>query len=76
MTYFWIQIVHFGIRSSPPLIHSESDADSDSDLGSRSLETEDSPELDDFPRFLLLNPYVADGKLTTISPEFRSSDDR
>ncbi|KAJ7832202.1 ADP-ribosylation factor [Mycena leptocephala] len=63
MTYFWIQIVHFGIRSSPPLIHSESDADSDSDLGSRSLETEDSPELDDFPRFLLLNPYVADGNL-------------
>ncbi|KAF8218306.1 ADP-ribosylation factor family-domain-containing protein [Mycena galopus ATCC 62051] len=59
MTYFWIQIVHFGIRSTPPLIHS----DTDSDLGSGSLQPDDSPDLDDFPRFLLLNPYVADGNL-------------
>ncbi|KAJ6551599.1 ADP-ribosylation factor family-domain-containing protein [Mycena capillaripes] len=63
MTYFWIQLVHFGIRSTPPLIHSDEDAGSD--LGSRSLEPEntDSSELDDFPRFLLLNPFVADGNL-------------
>ncbi|KAJ7231282.1 ADP-ribosylation factor family-domain-containing protein [Mycena haematopus] len=59
MTYFWIQIVHFGIRSTPPLVHS----DADSDLGSNSLEPDRGPELDDFPRFLLLNPYVADGNL-------------
>ncbi|KAF7377772.1 ADP-ribosylation factor [Mycena sanguinolenta] len=59
MTYFWVQIVHFGIRSTPPFIHS----DTDSDLGSGSLEQPDSPELDDFPRFLLLNPYVANGNL-------------
>ncbi|KAJ7318115.1 ADP-ribosylation factor [Mycena albidolilacea] len=62
MTYFWVQIVHFGIRSTPQLVRSESDAGSD--LGSRSLDDpDDSPELDDFPRFLLLNPYVADGNL-------------
>ncbi|KAF7368961.1 ADP-ribosylation factor [Mycena venus] len=61
MTYFWIQIVHFGIRNTPPMVHS----DADSDLGSRSLDLDDNdaPELDDFPRFLLLNPYVADGNL-------------
>ncbi|KAJ6460917.1 ADP-ribosylation factor [Mycena sanguinolenta] len=59
MTYFWVQIVHFGIRSTPPLVHS----DTDSDLGSSSLEPDNSPELDDFPRFLLLNPYVANGNL-------------
>ncbi|KAJ7768521.1 ADP-ribosylation factor [Mycena metata] len=59
MTYFWIQIVHFGIRSTPPLIHS----DADSDLGARISEPEESIEHDDFPRFLLLNPFVAEGNL-------------
>ncbi|KAJ7026146.1 ADP-ribosylation factor [Mycena alexandri] len=59
MTYFWIQIVHFGIRSTPPLTHS----DADSDLGARISEPEESIEHDDFPRFLLLNPFVAEGNL-------------
>ncbi|KAJ7020234.1 ADP-ribosylation factor [Mycena alexandri] len=59
MTYFWIQIVHFGIRSTPPLIHS----DADSGLGARISEPEESIEHDDFPRFLLLNPFVAEGNL-------------
>ncbi|KAJ7176501.1 ADP-ribosylation factor [Mycena filopes] len=59
MTYFWIQIVHFGIRSTPPLIYS----DTDSDLGARITEPEERIEHDDFPRFLLLNPFVAEGNL-------------
>ncbi|KAJ7471321.1 ADP-ribosylation factor [Mycena galericulata] len=59
MTYFWIQIVHFGIRSTPPLL-----SDSSSDLGSNTLGQKESAELeDDFSRFLLLNPFVADGNL-------------
>ncbi|KAJ6475768.1 ADP-ribosylation factor [Mycena vitilis] len=61
MTYFWIQAVHFGIRSMPPLMHPDTDSDADSDLGNGSLDPHDSPELDDFPRFLLLNPFVSDG---------------
>ncbi|KAJ6591376.1 ADP-ribosylation factor family-domain-containing protein [Mycena sp. CBHHK59/15] len=47
MTYFWIQIVHFGIRSM-----GES-GDTNSEEGAE----------DDFVRFVLLNPYVADGGL-------------
>ncbi|KAG8736814.1 hypothetical protein FRC12_017432 [Ceratobasidium sp. 428] len=46
MTYFWIQVVHFGIQSMP-----------------RESEIEDNEENKDFGRFLLLNPYVADGNL-------------
>ncbi|KAJ7148639.1 ADP-ribosylation factor [Mycena crocata] len=60
MTYFWIQIVHFGIRSTPPLAHS----DTNSDLGDISLKLGEHEEIDDdFSRFLLLNPFVADGNL-------------
>lgn len=60
MTYFWIQIVHFGIRSTPPL----ADSDADSDLGaSMPGDEKDGDVGDDFPRFLLLNPFVADGNL-------------
>ncbi|KAJ7198808.1 ADP-ribosylation factor [Mycena pura] len=40
MTYFWIQMVHFGIRSTP------------AEAGER-----------EFVRFLLVNPFVADGNL-------------
>ncbi|KAJ7061990.1 ADP-ribosylation factor [Mycena amicta] len=52
MTYFWIQLVHFGIQSMPRTthVHTHPLADSDSDAG-------------DFLRFLLVNPYVADGAL-------------
>ncbi|KAG8700472.1 hypothetical protein FRC08_004689 [Ceratobasidium sp. 394] len=46
MTYFWIQVVHFGMQSMP-----------------REPEPEDDDENKDFCRFLLLNPYVADGNL-------------
>ncbi|KAF8754331.1 SET (Su(var)3-9, Enhancer-of-zeste, Trithorax) domain [Rhizoctonia solani] len=46
MTYFWIQIVHFGIQSMPT---------DDTQVSRRANE--------DFCRFLLLNPYVADGSL-------------
>jgi hypothetical protein len=47
MTYFWIQMVHFGIRSTP-------DVDS---------VVEKLAESEEFMRFLLLNPFVTDGGL-------------
>ncbi|KAJ7250601.1 ADP-ribosylation factor [Mycena rebaudengoi] len=47
MTYFWIQMVHFGIRSTP-----------DADPAVEKL-----AESEEFMRFLLLNPFVADGGL-------------
>ncbi|KAH7341879.1 ADP-ribosylation factor [Rhizoctonia solani] len=46
MTYFWIQIVHFGIQSMPT-------EDIQTNYGVN----------ENFCRFLLLNPYVADGNL-------------
>ncbi|CAE6435243.1 unnamed protein product [Rhizoctonia solani] len=46
MTYFWIQIVHFGMQSMPV-----EDVQVNYEAN------------DDFCRFLLLNPYVADGTL-------------
>ncbi|PPQ80485.1 hypothetical protein CVT25_001751 [Psilocybe cyanescens] len=53
MTYFWIQIVHFGIRNMPPLTP---------DNPSTSPESTQITS-DDFSRFILINPYVADGNL-------------
>ncbi|KAF9444491.1 P-loop containing nucleoside triphosphate hydrolase protein [Macrolepiota fuliginosa MF-IS2] len=47
MTYFWIQIVHFGIQNTVP---------SGTDNGSEGLD-------DEFARFLIVNPYMADGQL-------------
>ncbi|KAJ3485155.1 hypothetical protein NLJ89_g11923 [Agrocybe chaxingu] len=47
MTYFWIQIVHFGISNIPPSTTSSSGALPNSD--------------DDFAHFLLINPHVVDG---------------
>ena len=47
MTYFWIQIVHLGIRNTPPLTVSPASAAS----------------LNEFARFLLINPHVVDGNL-------------
>ncbi|KAF9478427.1 ADP-ribosylation factor [Pholiota conissans] len=52
MTYFWVQIVHFGIRNMPSLPNSI-----DSATGPQSV----SPS--DFADFLLVNPHVADGNL-------------
>jgi len=45
MTYFWIQVVHLGIRNTPPVSDSTKAA------------------LDEFARFLLVNPHVVDGNL-------------
>ena len=50
MTYFWIQIVHFGIRNMPPPPDT---------LPSEVYH----PSPDDLARFLLINPHVADGNL-------------
>ncbi|KAF9526863.1 ADP-ribosylation factor family-domain-containing protein [Crepidotus variabilis] len=47
MTYFWIQIVHLGIRNTPPPQPNQSNL---------------SP-LKEFTRFLLINPNVVDGNL-------------
>ena len=47
MTYFWVQIVHFGMGSMPPR----------EDGGEATAST------DDFARFIVVNPYVVDGNL-------------
>jgi len=52
MTYFWIQIVHLGIRNMPPPPHPTTT--------SPATEIQ---SLDDFSRFLLVNPHVVDGGL-------------
>jgi hypothetical protein len=74
MTYFWIQLVHFGIRSMPPM-YSLSPSSSASKISlSDSLTTlvepplknkteEATSSLADFAAFLMLNPYVVDGNL-------------
>lgn len=58
MTYFWLQVVHFGIRNVPE------------NLAPRHPGTEDppSPQLfypssADYFRFLLINPHLVDGNL-------------
>ncbi|KAJ7474841.1 ADP-ribosylation factor [Mycena latifolia] len=58
MTYFWIQLVHFGIRSMPPP-PTAAPAHDDEKSSVRTLVG----EADDFARFLLLNPFLADGNL-------------
>ncbi|KAJ7111168.1 ADP-ribosylation factor [Mycena crocata] len=72
MTYFWIQMVHFGIQSMPPpVLDSSSDGSTVQTLVGE----------DEFARFLLLNPFVADGNLWTeyyskeviMSPEAKAS---
>jgi hypothetical protein len=61
MTYFWIQMVHFGIRSMPstPAL----DGISTSETSSLHTLVEDEKSGDDFARFLIINPGVADGNL-------------
>ena len=58
MTYFWIQIVHFGIRNMPPAVSSNTEPTSASPPSESNL-----PSPDDFARFLLINPYIVDGNL-------------
>ena len=73
MTYFWIQMVHFGIRSMPPMYSLPTPAPAPEDSTTTLVEVEPPPEkkkvdaaspsLADFSAFLMLNPYVADGNL-------------
>jgi hypothetical protein len=70
MTYFWIQMVHFGIRSMPPMYALppttlSNPNDSSTTLVEPPPRKSDtvSPSLADFSAFLMLNPYVADGNL-------------
>ncbi|KDQ64737.1 hypothetical protein JAAARDRAFT_236805 [Jaapia argillacea MUCL 33604] len=77
MTYFWIQIVHFGIRSSvvtsseAPSPHNDSSttltsvSDASTLVDTPGVVTASTPSTDDFFRFLLINPYVVDGNLWT-----------
>lgn len=61
MSYFWIQIVHFGIRNVPA--SPEPPAPNDT-LSTDTTECKaTSPGPNDFARFLLINPHVADGNL-------------
>ena len=71
MTYFWIQMVHFGIKSVlPTLVDTVSELSEDKTLNDASIKSE--TEVDDgdvqasneeFCRFLILNPFVVDGNL-------------
>jgi hypothetical protein len=87
MTYFWIQMVHFGIRSMPPMYAlpvttSSNPNDSSTTLVDSPPRKSDTatPSLADFSAFLMLNPYVADGNLWSeyysrnvmMSPEARA----
>ena len=58
MTYFWIQIVHLGIRNVTPAIRSSAATAA----SAHSVASSDASP-DQFPAFLLLNPYVVDGNL-------------
>jgi len=49
MTYFWIHIIHLGILNTPLSASSESASNQAS--------------LNEFARFLLVNPHVVDGNL-------------
>ncbi|KAG6863885.1 hypothetical protein C0993_010046, partial [Termitomyces sp. T159_Od127] len=57
MTYFWIQIVHLGIRNMLP----STDLKTTETTFSSSISGMASP--DQFTLFLVLNPYVSDGNL-------------
>lgn len=51
MTYFWIQMVHYGIRQTPGPYRK------DGDVSAGELTA------DDFGLFLLVNPFFVDGNL-------------
>ncbi|TFK24766.1 hypothetical protein FA15DRAFT_687363 [Coprinopsis marcescibilis] len=65
MTYFWIQIIHFGIRNMPPSLVEHAKEDT----GVPSY-----PSPGDFFRFLLVNPHVevimsAEAKANMVLPD-------
>ncbi|KAK0475528.1 ADP-ribosylation factor [Armillaria novae-zelandiae] len=57
MTYFWIQLVHLGIRNMPPSSANASDA---------TLVDSAEPSPEDFIRFLLMNSHLLTGNLWTV----------
>ncbi|KAF7345533.1 ADP-ribosylation factor [Mycena venus] len=73
MTYFWIQMVHFGISSMPPVPWLDETSTSDKSSLQTLIENEKSEDKEahrkgekpahHFTRFLLTNPYLADGNL-------------
>ncbi|KAF8802702.1 P-loop containing nucleoside triphosphate hydrolase protein [Phlegmacium glaucopus] len=64
MTYFWIQIVHFGIRNMPPTQPSSSTTTHSDTTTTHSVPSHASgASPDDFAKFLLINPHVVDGNL-------------
>jgi hypothetical protein len=78
LTYFWIQMVHFGISSMPPLEGvSAPDTSSVQTLvagekpDDKPTSREDEKPNDHFVRFLLTNPHLADGNLLLFKPKQR-----
>jgi hypothetical protein len=78
MTYFWLQVVHFGIRNVPENLAPPSPPPA---AASSSQATEVSyPSSADFFKFLLINPHLVDGSLwsdyytkeTMMSPEAKA----
>ena len=70
MTYFWIQIVHFGIRNMPPpppptqpSLPSDTTATRSSHPEGLRHTSSDASSSEDFPKFLLINPHVVDENL-------------
>ncbi|KAF9051269.1 hypothetical protein BJ165DRAFT_1400811 [Panaeolus papilionaceus] len=66
MTYFWSQIVHFGIRKFPLGLQSpisEAPALPDHFSDQEASQTDPQSTLEPFSAFLLVNPHVADSNL-------------
>ncbi|KAJ7042346.1 ADP-ribosylation factor [Mycena alexandri] len=68
MTYFWIQMVHLGIRSASVSFPAPSPVDMEFKGDNHStaqtlVEDTDAKSVDAFARFLVLNPFLADGNL-------------
>nr|AOC97524.1 Arf family protein [Volvariella volvacea] len=67
MTYFWIQIIHFGIIGTMTTPSIASPPQSISQHFSSSASNQKPPPTPlDFPRFLLQNPHVADPNLWSV----------
>nr|AOC97518.1 Arf family protein [Volvariella volvacea] len=66
MTYFWIQIIHFGIISTmtiPTISTSQQPSSPASKSTIAGIKQKPPPTPLDFPRFLIQNPHVADPNL-------------
>ncbi|KAF9050479.1 ADP-ribosylation factor [Panaeolus papilionaceus] len=78
MTYFWIQIVHFGIRNMPP--NSQVSAEKAAALEESVDSSNTKAALKPFSEFLIINPHVADSnvwseyysKSTLMSPKAKA----